>query len=113
MKYFILLICLAFAGCTTTLPQGCLVEATSYKYSILAKNKLPNNYAKILIVEYSDQNVGHAYCVFSTNGKDLHCYDSNIGSIDVTGLHEPIDIAEFVTYLSGQKLTVINAYFLN
>jgi hypothetical protein len=115
-KYVKYLILCAFllTGCSTTLPNGCLVEAVSYKYSLIANSKL--NSGKILIVEYDKGITSHAYFCFSTNGKDLHCYDAYLGSIDVLNARGPLTIAQYVTSLSNalydQNLTVVNAYFL-
>lgn len=98
------------------LPEGCLVNATSYKYAQLAKNKLPNSYAKILIVRYTHTDTRHAYTVFSTNGKDRYLYDEYCGSVSCMGLTDPFEIAVFITrrynLMYSDRLAVFDAHFL-
>lgn len=106
--------CLFLVGCTTTLPNGCLIDASSYKYSFLAKEKLPQQYAHILIVQY-DGTMGHAFCIYTINGKDLWSYDHNLGSIRCPN-KDPFKIAIYLTriynLIYNSNLVVSKAYFL-
>lgn len=83
MKFLAILLCLFLSACTTHLPNGCLVDATSYRYKLQAQNKLRGGFARILVVRYSSYNMAHAYLVFSTNGKDRWAYDEANGSFEI------------------------------
>jgi hypothetical protein len=104
-----ILVLLCVCGCTTYLPNGCLVEAASYRYSLQAKGALQHGWAKILIIGFNDQDVQHAALVFSTNGSDRHVYDAWAGSLPVRNCNTPLEVA---CRVYGNR-RVAYAYYLN
>ena len=99
MKTFLLLTALLLAGCatTTSLPNGCVVDAVSYKNSLEAKNKLAGwGNAKVLIVKYYATRTQHAYCVWKQQPY-IFAYDERSGAFAVrTRFYGPMAIAEAI-----------------
>jgi hypothetical protein len=91
----LILLCV-LCGCatTSTLPNGCVVDAVSYKYSVLAKSKLADwGDSKILLVKYSSTATQHAYCVWK-QPPYLYAYDERSGAFAVrTTFYGPLALA--------------------
>lgn len=70
-----------------TAPNSCFISALELKYNfeVYARLHKINNWARILILEWSDNLVtpngsnGHAVCVFEYNGV-LYAYDPELGT---------------------------------
>lgn len=76
----IAIICFILAGCTTTLPNGCVVDAASLRYSLIAEQRLdPYTEARLLFVRYRGASVGHMFCVWQEQGEQL-AYDPPIST---------------------------------
>lgn len=97
--------------------NGCVVSACNYTAVVEAQHKLePDFWTKVLLVRYSNNSAGHAYCVWETNGT-VYGYDRNSGGFPIPGYtHDPKEIANVLAVeLSkhiGQQLTVAAADFV-
>ncbi len=97
--------------------NGCVVSACNYMAVVKAKHTLDRDFwTKILLVRYSDNSAGHAYCVWETDGT-IYGYDRNSGGFPIpTYTRDPKQIAEVLAVgLSkhlNQTLTVASADFV-
>lgn len=97
--------------------NGCVVSACNYMAVVKAKHTLDRDFwAKILLVRYSDNSAGHAYCVWETDGT-IYGYDRNSGGFPIpTYTRDPKQIASVLAVeLSrhlNQTLTVASADFV-
>lgn len=73
--------------------NGCVVSACNYLANVRAAHRLQEHFwARVLLVRYNDQDAGHAYCVWETDGQ-LFGYDRG-GSYPIpTGDRDPKLIA--------------------
>ena len=110
MRTLLALVVLLLAGCESTkvLPNGCVIDALSYRYSLQAHHDLQGwGDARILIVRYTGVSVQHAYCVWS-QPPYIYAYDAFDGSRAVnTRFYGPNAIAQA---LDGDR--VATAVFL-
>lgn len=99
VRCFLLLAFVVLAGCatTTSLPNGCVVDALSYKHSLEARNKLAGGGdAKVLLVRYVSTPTQHAYCVWK-QPPYIFAYDERSGAFAVrTKFYGPAAIAEAI-----------------
>ena len=97
--------------------NGCVVSACNYMAVVKAKHTLDRDFwTKILLVRYSDNSAGHAYCVWETDGT-IYGYDRNSGGFPIpTYTRDPKTIASVLAVeLSkhlNQQLTVASAEFV-
>ena len=97
--------------------NGCVVSACNYMAVVQAKHTLDHDFwSKILLVRYSDNSAGHAYCVWETDGT-IFGYDRNSGGFPLPGYtRNPKEIANVLAVqLSrhlGRSLTVDSAEFV-
>jgi hypothetical protein len=97
--------------------NGCVVSACNYMAVVKAKHTLDKDFwAKILLVRYSDNSAGHAYCVWETDGT-IYGYDRNSGGFPIPSYtRDPKEIASVLAVeLSkhlNQPLTVASAEFV-
>ena len=97
--------------------NGCVVSACNYLAVVKAQNSLERDFwAKILLVRYSNNSAGHAYCVWETDGT-IYGYDRNNGGFPIPGYTR--DAKEIATILAeglskhlGQELIVASAEFV-
>jgi hypothetical protein len=84
--------------------NGCVVSACRYMASIRAQNRLRENFwSRVMLVRYRDNDAGHAYCVWQTDGQ-IFGYD-RAGSFPIPGnSRDPRDIAESLAR-SVEKMT--------
>jgi hypothetical protein len=79
--------------------NGCVVSACQYMASLRAKHQLDHNFwSRIMLVRYTNNSAGHAYCVWETDGH-LFGYDRNNGGWpiptrrrDATGIAEALAV---------------------
>jgi len=122
----LVLLCFLLAGCDTVaigsqrfpaLPNGCTVNATSYRYSWLAQQQLSQTgapWAKVLMVWYSDNEMGHTYCVFTPEGDSgfVYAYDGWNGTFCTrTASRDAMDIARQIGKLKFSDTPVSRATF--
>ena len=78
MRFLTAIFCIGLCACANTvhLPNGCVVDALSHKYSVSAKAQLAGKTAfnEVLLVSFTDAKSGHALSVFS-EGINLWGYD--------------------------------------
>ncbi|MDQ6625850.1 MAG: hypothetical protein M3Y69_06895 [Verrucomicrobiota bacterium] len=97
--------------------NGCVVSACNYTAVVQAEHKLERDFwTKVLLVRYSNNSAGHAYCVWETNGT-VYGYDRNSGGFPIPSYtRDPKEIASVLAVeLSkhiGQSLTVASAEFV-
>ena len=97
--------------------NGCVVSACNYLAIVKAQNTLEKDFwAKILLVRYSNNSAGHAYCVWETDGT-IYGYDRNNGGFPIPGYtRDPKEIAtilaEGLSKHLGQELIVASAEFV-
>jgi hypothetical protein len=97
--------------------NGCVVSACNYMAVVKAKHTLDRDFwTKILLVRYSNNSAGHAYCVWETDGT-IYGYDRNSGGFPIpTYTRDPKQIAEVLAVeLSkhlNETLTVASADFV-
>jgi hypothetical protein len=74
--------------------NGCVVSACGYMASVRAQNKLDGSFwSRVMLVRYRGNDVGHAYCVWQTDGQ-IFGYD-RAGSFRIPGnSRDPQDIAQ-------------------
>lgn len=79
--------------------NGCVVSACGYMASVRAQNKLQENFwSRVMLVRYRDNNAGHAYCVWQTDGQ-IFGYDRVGGSFPIPGnSRDPKDIAQSLAH---------------
>lgn len=83
MKTFFLLVAFLLAGCTTYLPNGCVVDAASHRAALQATHKLePYFWSRELIVRYYATKTQHAYCVWVQDGATF-AYDEASGAFAI------------------------------
>lgn len=98
--------------------NGCVVSACNYLAVVKAKHTLEQDFwAKILLVRYTNNSAGHAYCVWETDGT-IYGYDRNSGGFPIPTYtrRDPRAIASVLAQeLSkhlNQTLTVASAEFV-
>lgn len=97
--------------------NGCVVSACNYMAVVKAKHTLDRDFwTKILLVRYSENSAGHAYCVWETDGT-IYGYDRNSGGFPISKYtRDPKEIASVLAVeLSkhlDQTLTVASADFV-
>lgn len=79
--------------------NGCVVSACGYMASVRAQNKLQENFwSRVLLVRYKENNAGHAYCVWQTDGQ-IFGYDRAGGSFPIPGnSRDAKDIAQSLAH---------------
>lgn len=85
--------------------NGCVVSACGYMASVRAQNKLQENFwSRVMLVRYRNNDAGHAYCVWQTDGQ-IFGYDRAGGSFPIPGnSRDPQDIAQSLAQ-SVEKVT--------
>ena len=97
--------------------NGCVVSACNYLAVVKAQNSLEKDFwAKILLVRYANNEAGHAYCVWETDGT-IYGYDRNNGGFPIQGYTR--DAKEIASILAdglskhlGKELVVASAEFV-
>lgn len=91
-----LLLTILLAGCNTTLPNGCTVDAAYYQSALIAQHRVRES--RLLFVQF-EQCEGfrrtHCFCVFKSIAGRWYAYDSAIGSFPLRSdlTTEPLIVA--------------------
>ena len=112
-NFLILLLCVFLNACspeTETLPNGCLVDAASKQYALIADGLLKgSDWHRTLIVRYPNQNIQHAYAVWEQDGHIIY-WDAD--SFSEGGARIRIDTKNPIFIAKQINLTITNAAFL-
>lgn len=79
--------------------NGCVVSACGYMATVRAQNKLQDDFwSRVMLVRYKENNAGHAYCVWQTDGQ-IFGYDRAGGAFPIPGnSRNPVDIAQSLAH---------------
>lgn len=93
-----LLAILLLTGCTTTLPNGCLVDAISHRQATEAKARLmgATSFNEVLSVWNDGDKMGHCYNVFSWPDGEFWAYDRRGSQRVYADMADAMDIARNV-----------------
>lgn len=85
--------------------NGCVVNACNYLASLRARHRLePHFWSRVMLVRYDNNDSGHAYCIWETDGH-LFGYDRNAGGYPIpTTSREPKEIAAAMAGELGKVL---------
>jgi hypothetical protein len=85
--------------------NGCVISACQYLASVRARHELEKDFwSRVMLVRYSNNAAGHAYCVWETDGR-LFGYDRNNGGWPIpTRRRDPKGIAEALAVGLGKSM---------